>query len=260
MNAVGFIDNFNLAAQALESFSMNAETKFKAVLELALKLEEIELNNRKLVLEEEKMKQELELKALESKNKYENATVELIKNMVQAQSMIKSVWDNANINKCNALVGLFNVVMNAQNTTALSDWKTYFTEIKNSIHAIGNDKDTKGNKNSLIDDFDPLMKTIKESLKELNFANANIKKVAIISPKLELVEGESVVLRGISIFASTKGGFEVENKSYDTSTFLFKGEKVGDFPISYFTTDNNGTIVKDNITLKVLPKELKRLR
>lgn len=255
MNAVSFIANFELANEALKSYSFQGETRFKFALELTLKMEELELKNREIALLEEKTRQELELKALESRNKYENAGVELVKSLVQAQSMIKSVWDNANINKCNALVGLFNVAMNAQNTSALENWQSYFNEIKNSIYSIGQDVDTKGNKNTLVDDFEPLFSTVKDGLSELAFANSNIKQVAILAPKLELVKGESMVLRGISLFADTaSSGFILEylGEEYNTNTFLFKAETEGDFKISYFATNEKGERVKDSVNIKVL--------
>ncbi|MFQ6341373.1 hypothetical protein [Campylobacter sp. VTCC 70190] len=252
MNAVSFINNFKLSNEALKMYSFSGETRFKLALDLTLKMEELELKNRELAILEEKTRQEIELKNLEARNKYENASVELIKNLVQAQSMIKSVWDNANINKCNALVGLFNVVMNAQNTTALSGWQSYFKEIKNSIFAIGQDRDGNGNSNSLIDEFKPLMDRVKQSLDELAYANASVKQVSILAPKLELVKDEAMILRGVSIFAKNESGFIFNGKTYQTNTFLFKSNEVGEFEISFYSLNDKNIKISHSIKIKVI--------
>lgn len=255
MNAVGFLKNFTLAGQALQQYNFTtSDARFKVVLELALKMEEIELQNREMALKEEQMRQELELKALESKNKYENASVELIKNLVQAKSMIKSVWDNANINKCNALVGLFNVVMNAQNAANLDNWKAHFEEIKNSIFAIGQDTDLKGNKNELVDDFNPLIDTAFKILNELNFANANLKQVGILAPKYEILVDEPVLLKGFSIY-SKESGFIIDGETFKQSNFLFKKEKAGEYEVRYYTLNDKNEKVEEKAVLKVLDKK-----
>ena len=255
MNAVGFLNNFKLAHKALNSLNTNAENRFKMALELSLKMEEIELQNKDFKLKEEQVKQELELKALESRNKYENASVELIKNMVQAKSMVKSVWDNANINKCNALVGLFNVAMNAQNTTLLTNWKQYFDEIKNSIFAIGQDTDIKGNKNDLVTDYNPLLKKAMEALNNLFNANNALKQVGIFCPKYEILVNENLDIRGYSLFAKDNG-FIVDNITYkNTDSFSFKKDKAGEYEVTYFSKNEKNETLQDSVTIKVVEFE-----
>lgn len=255
MNAVGFINNFILAHEALKDKSLSNEKRAEIALNLSLKLEEVELRNREMSLNEEKARQEFELRALEARNKYESANAELVKSLVQAQAMIKSVWDNANINKCNALVGLFNSVMNAQNTNKIDEWRDIFNEVKNAIYAIGKDSDNKGNKNDMVDQFKPILNSITQGMDNIKFINESLRQVSIISPKLELCKGESVILRGVTLY-NTSGYFLIEGRKIEGDTYLFKSEELGDKVVEYVCTNEKGEEIKDTITLNVIPAKI----
>ncbi len=255
MNAVGFINNFILAHEALKDKSLSNEKKAEIALNLSLKLEEVELRNREMSLNEERARQEFELRALEARNKYESANAELVKSLVQAQAMIKSVWDNANINKCNALVGLFNSVMNAQNTNKIPNWREMFEEIKTAIYAIGKDSDNRGNRNDMVNQFKPILNSITQGMNNLKFINESLRQVAIIAPKLEICENEGVILRGVTLYNSS-GYFLIDGRRIEGDTYLFKGEELGRKVVEYICTNEKGEEIKDSITLNVIPAKI----
>ena len=250
MNSQNFFKNLALAKEAMKEYNFSEENKYKFALELSLRLEELDLQVRKMSLEEEQIKQQIELNYLEAKNKFISANAEQIKGLIQSSTMIKSVWDNANINKINALIGLFNSITNAQNISNLKDWRVFFEEIKNAAFAIGNDIDSKGNTNELVKNYEPLVLQIGKSLEELSKTNKGIKEVMILYPKLELVLGESIVLRGFVLFETKEYGFLIEGKSIKSFSYLFEAKELGSFDISFFALKEREKII-DSIKINV---------
>ncbi|WP_281526815.1 hypothetical protein [Campylobacter avium] len=266
MNSQNFFKNLSLAHESMKDFNVGSEeARLKFALEIALKLEELDLQNRQMALAEEEGRQKLELnymeaklKSLEMRNKHNLAEAEVLKSLIQSNTMLKSVWDNANINKVNALVGLFNSVMNAQNTSNLKSWETIFNEIKNACYAIGADTDSKNNTNTVLAAYKPLLDEISQALKEAEFDKANVKQLSLIAPKLELLKGESMSVRAVCGFESEDYGFVYEDKTYKSFTFLFEAKEVGEFLLKFYALNDKGQKIEDEIKISVLSDE-KRL-
>ncbi|WP_297192369.1 hypothetical protein [uncultured Campylobacter sp.] len=260
MNSQNFFKNLETAHESLKEYNLLDEEKLKVSIDIALKLEELDLKNRQMALQEEETRQKLELTYLEYKNKLNHTAGEILKSLIQSHTMLKSVWDNANINKANALVGLFNSVMNAQNVSNLKSWETFFTEIKNAVFAIGADSDSKNNTNDLLKTYTPLLNDLLNGLSELGFENKNIKQVSILAPKLELIKGESMVIRAICGFQSDDYGFEFEGNVYKSFSFLFEARDEGTFILSFFALNDKEERIKDEIQIKVLSEKRNLLK
>ncbi|RDU57095.1 hypothetical protein CQA49_00045 [Helicobacter sp. MIT 00-7814] len=99
-----FKEYFELAKECLEQVNFSGQELAQVSSELALKLLEAEFAQKRL-------NAELELQ----KRQQKQAEAEALKSIVQAESMIRSVRDNALISKANAYVGFLNVMLNATN-------------------------------------------------------------------------------------------------------------------------------------------------
>lgn len=251
MNSQNFFKNLSLAHESVKEFNLDNENRLKFAIDIALKLEELDLSNRQMAMQEEEARQKLELNYLEAKNKLNHTAAEILKSLIQSHTMLKSVWDNANINKANALVGLFNSVMNAQNTSNLKSWETFFTEIKNSIFAIGADKDSKNNANTMLTTYKPLLDDILNTLNGLSYQNKNVKQLSLVAPKLELLKGESMIIRAICAFKSDDYGFVVDENTYKSFSFLFEAREMGEFVVSFYAM-NEGQKISDELKITVL--------
>ncbi|MGX2973246.1 hypothetical protein, partial [Helicobacter sp. T3_23-1059] len=120
MNVVRFIGNFIEVAKKLKDSNFTGSELAKLSLDASVKLEELEYKDRELSLNVEKTRQEIELATLKAKSEVAFTMSEALKSIVQAECMILGVRDNANINKCNALVAYMNTLGNASNVSSLT--------------------------------------------------------------------------------------------------------------------------------------------
>lgn len=125
-----FNDYLNLTLEVFKKHDFTADTLTQLACEYAFKMSELEEN---LKLKEK----ELELKERELEVNLKLSQTEALKSIVQAESMIKSVRDNALIAKANAYVGFLNVVLNAQNVAANDKGSTHQNNVIITINAIG---------------------------------------------------------------------------------------------------------------------------
>ncbi len=137
MNVVRFIGNFIEVAKKLKDSNFTGSELAKLSLDASVKLEELEYKDRELSLNVEKTRQEIELATLKAKSEVAFTMSEALKSIVQAECMILGVRDNANINKCNALVAYMNTLGNASNVSSLT--QSLQTEILLTIRFVGVD-------------------------------------------------------------------------------------------------------------------------
>ena len=133
------------------SHNFSGEQQNQLSMEYALKLTELEANikltqaeleaNIKLTQAEAlKIEANIKLTQAEALNLETNMKLtqaEALKSIVQSESMIKSVRDNALISKANCYVGFLNVVLNAQNTSANDKGNTHQNNVVSTISKIG---------------------------------------------------------------------------------------------------------------------------
>ena len=108
------------------SHNFSGEQQNQLSMEYALKLTELEANIK--LIQAEALKLEANIKLTQA---------EALKSIVQSESMIKSVRDNALISKANCYVGFLNVVLNAQNTSANDKANTHQNNVVSTISKIG---------------------------------------------------------------------------------------------------------------------------
>ena len=117
---------FNMCMENFASHNFSGEQQNQLSMEYALKLTELEANIK--LTQAEALKLEANIKLTQA---------EALKSIVQSESMIKSVRDNALISKANCYVGFLNVVLNAQNTSANDKGNTHQNNVVSTISKIG---------------------------------------------------------------------------------------------------------------------------
>lgn len=217
MNVVRFIGNFIQVAKKLKDSNFTGSELAKLSLESSLKLEDLEYKDRELSLNIEKTRQEIELATLKAKSEAAFTMAEALKSIVQAECMILGVRDNANINKCNALVAYMNTLGNASNVSSLT--KELQTEILLTIKAIG---EHIGNPNA----YDSLLDALKDKADGLIDSKDAVREVFIHTPRLEIQTKERIQLLGFSIFSQENARFrfgqEVARIDYATPEIVAK--------------------------------------
>ena len=108
---------------ALQTALAIEEAKLKErgfVFETYSQKKQLDFKERELGIMEEKTRLELEITSLNAKANIRQNQAENIKSLVQAESISRSVGDNAAINQANAYVGFLNVMSPLSSTVARS--------------------------------------------------------------------------------------------------------------------------------------------
>ena len=191
---------------------------YKQAVSGALNLEEIKLKERAEAVNLEKAKMELELGKEQLKAQIKQAQSEALKSLIQAKSMVRSVTDNARIQRANAYVGLGNVIANAENLAALTQGDLIDSATNQStgkgitglaslnIEFISTDT---------FNEFDDLLKNM---IDDVNFIG---KDIMIFSPRVIIAQGENISLTGLTSYEG-KTSFWLDDGSVDEN-----GEKIG---------------------------------
>lgn len=245
MNATHFLQNFKQAYDMLKPYNHPISELNKLSLEIAAKLEELELKEREMSLLETKTRQELELSIITIKNQNAQAQAEAIKSLIQAESMLRSVTDNAAINRANAYVGFLNVVGNASQSGAIA------SHTKNVITEILKIKDAD------ITGLDDALDKLKDAISKLGDNGIGSRDVFIYTPKFEILKGERIKIFGFSSFGNNECVFVIKNKQDEilqeehTKTITFYSENAGFYEVCFKSKNDKDEFVEDNITIEV---------
>nr|WP_317405030.1 hypothetical protein [uncultured Helicobacter sp.] len=221
----------------------------------ALNLQELDYKKQQIAMEQEKMRQELEMAISREKIQNIKLACEAIASAVQAESIKRSVVDNATINKTNAYVSYFNVAMNAVANNAAS--LNSGSMLKNISDLVVTMID-KINDEPLSSNFDELLNSLVDkalNIKDLGLGN---KQVSILAPKTILAPNEPITLLGISVFTDNRSEFVYREQIIDSKFFVFQSDELGSHEIIFRVRDNSNEWIEDKIFIKVAkPKEIK---
>lgn len=221
----------------------------------ALNLQELDYKKQQIAMEQEKMRQELEMAISREKIQNIKLACEAIASAVQAESIKRSVVDNAAINKTNAYVSYFNVAMNAVANNAAS--LNSGSMLKNISDLVVTMID-KINDEPLSSNFDELLNSLVDkalNIKDLGLGN---KQVSILAPKTILAPNEPITLLGISVFTDNRSEFVYREQIIDSKFFVFQSDELGSHEIIFRVRDNSDEWIEDKIFIKVAkPKEIK---
>lgn len=191
---------------------------YKQAVSGALNLEEMKLKERAEAINLEKAQMELELGKEQLKAQIKQAQCEALKSLIQAKSMVRSVADNARIQRANAYVGLGNVIANAENLDAITQGKF--------VDSVTNQSTKQGISGLAClniefistDDFDDFDDLLKNMIDDVNFIG---KDIMIFAPRVIIAQGENISLTGLTSY-NGETSFWLDDGSLDE-----KGDKVG---------------------------------
>lgn len=261
MDTTRFIRNFILFKEALQKQNFNNKELNTTSMQAALQSEQLALNEESQGLQSEQVRAKMQIDFLGMQANLQNAKAETLNKLIQCQAMLKSLKDNAIINRANAFVSLLQVQANAANTITFHNFETAFK----IIAMIGSEYDQinliSGKAEMKTNDQTNELKTILDSLsKELEKLNeqSEINSIQVFSDKLEVLKDAPVRLWGFStLFNATEGFYnEQDEKIASGSVCLFRSDKVGKHIIT-FKASNTKTSLSKNITINVIANKLK---
>lgn len=264
MDTTRFIRNFILFKDALQKQNFNNKDLNTTSMQAALQSEQLALNEEAQGLQSEQVRAKMQIDFLGMQANLQNAKAETLNKLIQCQAMLKSLKDNAMINRANAFVSLLQVQANAANTITFHNFETAFK----IIAQIGSEYDQlslNNNKASAIvkekkeqtDELKTILNNLSKELEKLN-EQSEVNSIQVFSDKLEVLKDAPVRLWGFSTLSNAEEGFynEANEQIASGSVCLFRSDKVGKHTIT-FKANNTKTILTKNITISVIANKLK---
>ncbi len=260
MDATRFIRNFVLFKEALQKQNFNNKDLNITSMQAALQCEQLALQEQEhaLQIEQARAKMQLEFLSLQSSLQAQKAST--LNTLIQCHSMIKSLKDNAFINRANAYVSLLQVQANASSgitadnfenvlNTILEIGKEYSSINKNSGKVVYNDREQ-------TDDLKTILNDLSNELEKLN-KDSEMNQIQLFSDKLEALKNAPIKLWGFSTLSNAEEGFynEANEQIASGSVCLFRSDKVGKHIISFKAKKADKEMSK-KITINVVENSL----
>lgn len=249
MNSKEFNHKLAFIKKALFSYFNNNEIA-PQVAQTSLNLQELDFKKQELNLAIKRALIELELTISKERINNLKAGADAISSIIQAESIKRSVIDNAAINKANAYIGYFNVAMNAiaNNSASLN---------KNS--ALGNISELVVNIISQIN-TQPLDSKYNDMLREygelakIHSLGLGSKQIGIYTPKSIITTDERIIIRGFSVYGDTQTKFYINDEiatSEDSKSLYFQQEEPGLYKVTFEAQNNSHELVSESIIIEV---------
>lgn len=261
MDTTRFIRNFIVFKEALQKQNFTNKDLNTMSMQAALQSEQLALSEEAQGLQSEQVRAKMQIDFLGMQANLQNAKAETLNKLIQCQAMLKSLKDNAMINRANAFVSLLQVQANAANGITLHNFEAAFK----IIAQIGSEYaqiDLNGNRNisMIVKEQTNELKTILNNLsKELEKLNeqSEVNSIQVFSDKLEVLKDAPTRLWGFSTLSNANEGFyENDEQLASGSVCLFRSDKVGKHTIT-FKASNAKTSLAKNITISVVANKLK---
>ncbi len=262
MDTTRFIRNFILFKDALQKQNFNNKDLNTTSMQAALHSEQLALSEESQYLQSEQVRAKMQIDFLGMQANLQNAKAETLNKLIQCQAMLKSLKDNAMINRANALVSLLQVQANAANGITASNFEVAFKIISQigseyteevPINNWGNIVKEKEQTNEL----KTILNNLSKELEKLN-DQSEVNSIQVFSDKLEVLKDAPTRLWGFSTLSNAKEGFynEANEQIASGSVCLFRSDEVGKHTIT-FKAGNTKTSLSKNITISVIANKLK---
>ncbi len=262
MDTTRFIRNFILFKDALQKQNFNNKDLNITSMQAALQSEQLALSEESQYLQSEQVRAKMQIDFLAMQANLQNAKAEILNKLIQCQAMLKSLKDNAMINRANALVSLLQVQASSANGVSFSVFETAFkiiAQIGSEYSKISLD----GNKNNIVqekeqtDELKTILNNLSKELEKLN-EQSEVNSIQVFSDKLEVLKDAPTRLWGFSTLSNAEEGFynEANEQIASGSVCLFRSDKVGKHTITFKAIKGNTTLSK-NITISVIANKLK---
>ncbi|WRB97413.1 hypothetical protein KVD49_07690 [Helicobacter pylori] len=262
MDTTRFIRNFIVFKEALQKQNFNNKDLNTTSMQAALQSEQLALNEEAQCLQSEQVRAKMQMDFLGMQANLQNAKAETLNKLIQCQAMLKSLKDNAIINRANAFVSLLQVQANASNTITFHNFETAF----NIIAQIGSDYHQITSVGSRVekqrkeqnDELKTILNNLSKELEKLN-EQSEVNSIQVFSDKLEVLKDAPIRLWGFSTLSNADEGFynEQHEQIASGSVCLFRSDKVGKHTI-IFKASNTKTSLTKKITISVIANKLQR--
>ncbi|GAA8996092.1 hypothetical protein BTM275_09860 [Helicobacter pylori] len=261
MDTTRFIRNFLLFKEALQRQNFNNKDLNTISMQAALQSEQLALNEETQGGQSEQVRAKMQIDFLAMQANLQNAKAETLNKLIQCQAMLKSLKDNAMINRANALVSLLQVQANAANGITESNFEAAFKIIAqigseyNQI--ILNNGSVSVNEKEQTNELKTILNNLSKELEKLN-EQTEVNYIQVFSDKLEVLKDAPVKLWGFSTLSNAEEGFynEANEKIASGGVCLFRSDKVGKHTIT-FTANKDNINLSKNITISVIANKLK---
>ncbi|WP_121013344.1 hypothetical protein [Helicobacter pylori] len=260
MDATRFIRNFVLFREALQKQNFNNKELNTTSMQAALQNEQLALSEQAQDLQSEQVRAKMQIDFLGMQANLQNAKAETLNKLIQCQAMLKSLKDNAMINRANAFVSLLQVQANAANVMTPNNFEAAFkiiAQIGSEYDEINlNDRQTVKTKEQT-NELKTLLNQLGKELEKLN-EQSEVNSIQVFSDKLEVLKDTPIKLWGFSTLSNAEEGFynEANELLARGSVCLFRSDKVGKHTIT-FKASNAKTRLSKNITISVIANKLK---
>ncbi|RKU91493.1 hypothetical protein DB721_08770 [Helicobacter pylori] len=261
MDTTRFIRNFVLFKEALQKQNFNNKELNTTSMQAALQSEQLALNEQAQDLQSEQLRAKMQIDFLGMQANLQSAKADTLNKLIQCQAMLKSLKDNAMINRANALVSLLQVQANAANGITPANFEAAFkiiSQIGSEYNQITlNNGRVSVQEKEQTNELKTLLNELGKELEKLN-QQSEVNSIQVFSDKLEVLKDAPIKLWGFSTLANANEGFynEANEQLASGSVFLFRSDKVGKHTIT-FKASNAKTNLAKNITISVIANKLK---
>ncbi|MGL2740708.1 hypothetical protein ACQJ8I_06290 [Helicobacter pylori] len=262
MDMTRFIRNFILFKEALQKQNFNNKDLNTTSMQAALQSEQLALNEESQGLQSEQVRAKMQMDFLGMQANLQNAKAETLNKLIQCQAMLKSLKDNAMINRANAFISLLQVQANAANTITFHNFETAFKIIAQigseySDIPLDNNKSVNVQEKKQTNELKMILNNLGKELEKLN-EQSEVNYIQLFSDKLEVLKDVPTRLWGFSTLSNADEGFynEQSEQIASGSVCLFRSDKVGKHTITFKATSAKVTLSK-NITISVIANKLK---
>ncbi|WP_121054560.1 hypothetical protein [Helicobacter pylori] len=262
MDTTRFIRNFIVFKEALQKQNFTNKELNALSMQGALQCEQLALNEQAQDLQSEQVRAKMQIDFLGMQANLQNAKAETLNKLIQCQSMLKSLKDNAMINRANALVSLLQVQANAANGITPANFEAAFkiiSQIGSEYNQITlNNGSVSVQEKEQTNELKTILNDLSKELEKLN-KQSEVNSIQVFSDKLEILKNAPIRLWGFSTLSNAEEGFYNENNEpiASGSVCLFRSDRVGKHTIT-FKASNAKTSLSKNITISVIENLLKK--
>lgn len=230
-------------------------------MQAALQSEQLALNEQAQDLQSEQVRSKMQIDFLGMQANLQNAKAETLNKLIQCQAMLKSLKDNAMINRANALVSLLQVQANAANGITPANFEAAFkiiSQIGSEYNQITlNNGSVSVQEKEQTNELKTILNDLSKELEKLN-QQSEVNSIQVFSDKLEILKNAPTRLWGFSTLSNAEEGFynEANEQLASGSVCLFRSDRIGKHTIT-FKASNAKTSLSKNITISVIANKLK---
>lgn len=248
MNINRFIRNFLALREGLQTQNFSTKELNSLCMQGAIEYEKLHLQEAQNAMQEEQIRAKVEIEYLNAQYTLQNTKANTLNTLIQCQSMIKSLRDNAAINRANAYVSFLQVVGNATNSGGIS---AHSGNVIKTINEINLDSKT--------DELEKFLDKIADSLNNLASLQEFDKGVQIYAPSLETLPAHPLRLYAFSTLKNAQNYFIINDKEkIEGNTMLFRQEEAGRYKVE-FVSQNQSQEAKTSIEILVSDENLRGL-